>query len=808
MKFRIVLLTLLFVVTLFLQMAIADVVLKNNTGIEWTISKQPEGYAFGTITFNGQQIEAPLMKGILRFINPEDGSNFWFYASKCKQVDETHAILTGKGDIDGAGVKFKVTLETPDDLQAVRMTYDFNVDRDIAKRRAVLQFNTDFDNTWKCHMYPFVEDSKWIERDTLDWMGIPSLFMYRTDKSMGMLWGIDPNSDYLNPETWTKNFGLFFTDRVLPAQYHVGGTSLKKNIDYHCPMQIVLTDASNSDDLIIDLMKNWIVLNDYKVEPIYVRSNDEALDLFIKGRMENPGAWNPGKGYGLHGQRGLNDFMYMGVQGMAAYFDYRLYEMTGDPMWRDRAFVQMDFVLEGQNSDSTSLNYGAVHTSYVLSDQYAKGYGPNPAGWNSDDRWNIGYKPDICALCAQYMLKMWKLVKDHEGLDRQDWYNSATKMIEFIIRQQNEDGGLAQKVQIEPLELRWHAPWGNLVVTPIKFRSCTAGRALPAFGHFYKMTGDERYKAFMEELEQYHLDAVQNKYYFTGHHPDLPPYALTEASIWGVCEYWLDRYDDTGEDEYLKHAIADLYLAMTWWVPKQLSWVDNPTQGGAAEQQHYLSLTMYCYQNRKLECIKRLYDITEEPFFNELYNMVLQTNYWTQKETPNGCIGGIHERTSHPWRAREDESGKPDYNSLGSWYFNEQALDLFVQTFEMFRTGKDIYYGEGLTNRIFPDGVCYYSKDISNHKKVDLLVLPSADIINVSVTAWGEDNKQWNVKSITDATISTACNIGDLIPGKWYNVVKDDELSGAYQASAMGTIAFSNTGSYDKSCTFKVIPKE
>lgn len=779
-----------------------DIILKNNKGVIWTISHETEGYAFGAVTLNGQYMETPLKKGIIRFIDTKDSLNYWFYASKCKQINETKAILKGKDNIKGVNVTYKVTVETPLNVKAVKIIYDFKVDKDIDHVRAVLQYNSDFLHTWKCHMYPFVENSKWIDKDTLNWMGIPSLFMYRTDKSMGMLWGIDPNFDYLNPETWTKNFGLFFTDQVIPAQYHVGGNTLYKNIDYHCPMQIVLTDNSNSDMLIIDLMKNWIQLNDYKIEPIYVRSNDEALDLFIKGRLKNPGVWNPGKGYGLHGNRGKDDFMYMGVQGMAAYFDYLLYELTGDSLWRERTFVQMDFIREGQNWDETSINYGAVHTSYVLSEKYAEGYGPSGAGWNSDDRWNIGYKPDICALCALYMLKTWKLVKDHEGLDRQDWYESAIKMIEFIMRQQNEDGGLAQKVQIEPLEMRWHAPWGNLVVTPIKFRSCTAGRALPAFRQFYKITGEKHYKEFMEELEQYHLDNVQNNYYFTGHHPDLPPYELTEASLWGVCEYWLDRYQDTGIQEYLKHAVANIYLAMTWWVPKQLSWVDNPTQGGAAEQQHYLSLTMYCYQNRKIECLKRLYKYTGNHFFNELYNMVVQTNFWTQKETENGCIGGIYERTSRPWSARIGASGKSNYNSLGSWYFNEQALDLFVQIFEMYRKGKDFYFGDKMTIKVYPDGVCYYSKDISKCKKIPFNVLPSSGSIRLKIAEWSESTKSWNISEGLNSEISLSVFIKDLKCNNWFTILLDGEEIGDYQSNNQGELNFTVTDTFSDFSVF------
>jgi hypothetical protein len=785
-----------------------DVVLKNNSGVELIISKTNQGYTLGKALFNGKPVEAPLLKGIINFRNISTDSTYWFFGSEINQVNPTKAILSGTGDIEGAMVEFEVELETPDDAQALRIIYDFTVDHTIPDRRAVLQFNSQFDYDWNCHMYPWVEDSKWIARDTLTWMGIPSLFMYRDDRSMGLLWGIDPNSDYLNPETWTKNFGLYFTNRVKPAQFQVGGGSLKKGIDYHCPMQIVFTDRSDPDELIIDLMQNWIALNEYKVEPLYVRSNDEALALFIKGRKENPGVYNPGKGYGLHGNRDLRTFLYMGVQGMAAYFDYMLYEFTGDPLWRERAFEQMDFVLEGQNNDKNSLNYGAVHTSYTLSPEYAKGYGPSPAGWCSDDRWNIGYKPDICALNARYMLKMWQLLKNHEGIDRQDWYNSAVKQVEFIMRQKNNDGGLPQKVQIEPLEMRWHEPWGNLLATPIKYRSATSGRALPAFGHLYKITGDERYKTFMKQLEEYHLYAVQNQYYYTSHHPDLPPWELEEASIWGVCEYWLDRYEETKNQEFLDHARANVYLAMTWWVPKQLSWVKNPTQCGAAEQQHYLSLVVYCYQNRKIECLKRLYDYTQEPLFGQLYDRNVQNIYWTQQTTKNGHIGGTYERTSLPWEQGPEYDDEFDYNSVGVWYFNEQALDAIVQIFEMYRTGQErIYLDENLITKVYPDAVCYYNKDISGLKEIPFMVIPSTGTLKLSVNNWSTDKREWTVDDVSGSQVTLDVSMGDLNDNIWFKVSMNGEELGDYQSNERGELYFTVDGSFPGKTSFVMVKK-
>ncbi len=786
---------LMFLCVTSLSMA-ANVILQNNSGIRWVISEQEEGYAFGSLFVNDDLAEASLTKGVIRFINTDNENDVWFYASKCEQVSPVKAVLSGSGHLDGTKAEFTVTAETPNDVQAVKITYDFSVNKDISNRRACLLYNTDFNHPLTCHLYPWVEDSKWIKRDPLTDMGIPSLILYRDDRSLAMMWGIDLNFDYLNPTSWTGDFGLYFTDGVLPAQWRIGDGILKKDIDYHCPMQIVFSQQTDPDEMIIDLVRNWIDLNDYRVEPLNIRSNDEALDIYIEGRENNVDAWQPGKGYSLHGA--TPTFIYMGVQGMAAYFDYMLFELTGDSLWRQRAFEQMDFIAEGQDRNPLHHNYGAVHTTYTLTKKYAKNYGPSPQGWNSDDRWNIGYKPDIDALLARYMLKMWKLLKDHEGIDRQDWYKTAKLAIDWITRQQNNDGGLPQKVQIEPIEERWFDDEHGLVIQPYKSRSSTSGRALPAFSYFSELPGDAHYKTFMEELEKYHLKNVQNKYYFTSHHPDLPPYEFEEASIWGVCEYWLNRYDETGNKEYLKHAVANGYLAFTWWCPKQLSWVDNPTQGGSAEQLHYLQYSVYNYQCRKIECLRRLFDSTGNVLFGELYERMLQNIYFTQN-TEGIDKGGTYERIADPWLARGE-----GFNSLGVFYSNEQALDCFVQIFEMYRTGKDFYMGEGITIKVYPDGICYYSRSIEDQRKVNLRVCPSRGSIRVDINKWEKDQKSWIIKESTEPRISTTYSVGDLKPNLWVQVEVNGDEIGKYQANSEGMIYFSYTGNLEKSRTFKV----
>ena len=777
-----------------------EVVIQNDRGVRCDLLKTGSGYALGTISLFNRSLEAPLKAGLIRFRSQQTGNDQWFLASSAQQVSQTQLLLSGTGQIEDVRFSFKLNLETPTGVQAIRLTYEIDLQADLPGYEICLQYYTEPIHRWKAHLYPWVEDSKWVERDHLDNMGIPALFLYREDRSLGVVWGIDPNSDYLNPTSWRRDFGLYFIDGVQPVQYRVSAGSLKQGIHYECPMQIVLTAQHDPDVMIIELMENWRLLNQYSVKPLQVRSHDEALQIFIQGRRDKTEAWIPGKGYSLHGA--THTFLYFGVQGMAAYFDYLLYEMTGDPLWRKRSFEQMDFIVQGQNRDIEDFNYGAVHTTYQL--EWLDDYGPHGPGFNSDDRFNIGYKPDICALLVRYMLQLWQRVKDHEGIDREDWYQTAILAANWIIRQQNPDGGLPQKVQMKPLEMRWGDENNKIVIQPFKSRSSASGRALPSLWQIGRITGEQKYKDFLISLEEFTLSYVHNCYHYTGHHPDLPPYELEEASIWGVAEYWLDRYDETGDVLYLRHAEADAALALLWWCPKELSWVKNPTQCASAEQQHFQQYSVYNYQNRKVEGLWRLFTKTSNGLYLELFERVLQNIYFTQ-ETQDGNMGGTYERIADPWLVRKETPGGPYFDSMGVNYTNEQALDCFLQTLELFRIGTRMYLEAKLVHKVFPDGICYYSKDISQLTPVNLEVRPSTGTLNATVEQWTDDNKTWWIASSSHEQITLAHRIWGLKANRWYQVIRDRNSLGNFQANPTGEISFSFSSEFGSITQFDLV---
>jgi hypothetical protein len=783
----------------------ADITVQNNVGVKVAPREAAGKYALGSVSLDGQIVETPLETGVLAFRNAETGQLVWLPASRAEQVSASKVLFSGSDTVDGATIQFKLTVEAPADLKAVKFTYDFSSDRDLPGWQAVLAYHSDFTHRWKCHIYPYAEDSRYVQRDPLSYMGIPSVLLYRDDRSLGVFWGLDMNWDYLDPTNWTKDIGLYFIDGVVAPQFRVGGASLKANFQYEAPMQLVMTANPDPDGMITELMRNWIRLNRYWPEPLQVRSNDQALNYFIEGRKKTS-LWNPGKGYRLEYGDVHTSFIYIGEQGLNAYFDYLIYELTGDPLWRTRAFEQMDFIAKGQNTNPDDPNYGVVQTAYNLSQE-----SPGGLGFNSLDRGtNPGYKPDLNAHLPRYMLLTWKRVKDHEGTDRQDWYKTAKLAMDWVMRQQNVDGGLAQKIELRRYDTLPDHDWMDTgypdrVKTKVgeKSPSAASGRALPATWSIYKLTSDPKYRRFMDSLEQYTLDHVQNQYYYTGHHPDLPPIDFEEASIWGIAEYWLNRYDETHDRKYVDHAVADAYLALTWWCPKQLSWVKNPTLGGSAEQQHFLQYSVYSYQDRKPETIQRLYQATGDPLWGALAQRVFQNIYFTEI-TEGDFVGATHERIADPWLARKDDPGPAEFNSMGTIYMAEQSLDAFLQVVEMYRTGRDLYFGGGITNRVYPDGVTYYSEDIGDRKKANLSVLPSSGTITVKVDTWTGEQKKWTVNDPSGQEITTLHKVGDLKPHTRYRVLENSRPLGTFLSDAKGTIQFSQTVGYKASRSYEV----
>ena len=621
-------------------------VLRSASGMTWELHRRAQGWALGTAALRGKPADEPVASGVFALRHRGTGKLLWLAASDAKRLDERSAVLQGKGNTDGVVVRFEVQVALREDAPAAAITSRWWVDRDLEGWDVCLAWHGVGAGEWRCTLYPFAGNSVAVDRQPLTYVGVPAALMFRPDLSLVALFGIDPASDYLNPTSWTGTTGFHCKDGLLAPQFRTGGGKLSVGIDYSLPLQVFLSDAGDSASAITQVVRNWVKMNRYQVQPLHVRTPDEALALYVAGRRTTS-MWKPGMGYQI---QDIWPVIYTAEIPISAYFDYLVYEQTGDPEWRTRAFAQMDFFLRAQRTDRNDPHFGAIETNFEL----------GPKVFNSRDHSvTQGLRVDMNAYAARWALVMWERVKQKEELNRKEWYDASVRIADWVMKQQNPDGGLPQ------------------VIDGKNRTSVVSGRALVAFPIIHRITGDPKYGELAAQLEQFLRTHVEGRYWFTGAHPDLWPKDFEADSVWHAVEYWLHKYDRTRDKECLVRAEADAWFAFLMWCPKQLSWVTNPTQTSHAEQERYLQYSNYCYNNRKLECLHRLAELTGEPLFLDLFKQVIQCGFWAQV-TEGDRKGAQYERMSDPWKG---VSG--DVNSKGTLYMSELSLDANLQLIEL-----------------------------------------------------------------------------------------------------------------------------
>jgi hypothetical protein len=335
------------------------IVLRSPSGMTWELQRRAQGWALGTAALRGKPADEPLASGVLALRHRGTGKLVWLAASDARRLDERSAILRGQGEAGGVAVRFEVQLALREDAPAAAITPRWTVDRDLGGWDACLAWHGVGVGEWRCTLYPFAGNSAAVERQPLTYVGGPAALMFRPDLSLVALFGIDPASDYLNPTTWTGTTGFHFRDGFLAPQFR-GGGKLAAGIDYSLPLQVFLSDAGDSASAITQVVRDWVKVNRYQVQPLHVRTPDEALALYVAGRRTTS-MWKPGMGYQI---QDIWPVIYTAEIPISAYFDYLVYEQTGDPEWRSRAFAQMDFFLKAHApTEATRISAPSRRTS-------------------------------------------------------------------------------------------------------------------------------------------------------------------------------------------------------------------------------------------------------------------------------------------------------------------------------------------------------------------------------------------------------------------------------------------------------------
>lgn len=635
--------------------------LTNQAGMRWELLRAAAGWTLGGVTLRGRALEATNQAGVLLLRHRDTGEERWLTAATAERVNSRTVRCSGETKVDGVAFRFGIEVALDEALPAARLTPRWSVDRELKGWEVCLAYHDQFASDWRVQSYPWAGNSSEVEITPMRYCGVPGALLYRPDLSLVALYSIDARTDYLNPTTWTGQTDFRFRNGLTPPQFCVGGGKLSPGQEYSYPLQLFLSDAGDSPQAITELVRAWMWANDYQVERLpLARPLDESLALYLEGRR-NSRVWVPGIGYEhalFPDGRGVG-FVHLCNLAYSAYLEYRLYELTGDSLWRDRAFTQLGTLLKAQQTNPAEPHFGAMHDNYQLREDR----GHKAGTFHSQDWAHDGYKPDVMAHMVRYILLTWERVKHRESLDRQEWYQAAVRCAEWILKQQNEDGGLPQVVDIS---------------TGRKSHSVVSHRALPAMPYIARVTGDARFAKLSADLERFLREKVEGRYWFTGSHPDLPPNDFEQDSVWGAVEYWLDKHDRTGDPEALVRAVADVHFALLYWCPKQLSWVKRPTQCAHSEQQHFNQYSVYCFQNRKVECLDRLAQKTGDRLYADLRDRVIALNVFTQVTKPGDWLGGFSEAIADPWLER-----KAGFEWVGSTYTSELCTDFFLQLVEM-----------------------------------------------------------------------------------------------------------------------------
>lgn len=631
----------------------SEIHLNNDAGLAWRFPKTSSGWALGSPLLHGQRVEEPARQGLLFLRNVSSGEVRWLAGKEAQPVGARTARFAGETAVGDVRFAFELEVGLAEKAAAARLAPAWWVDKELEGWEVGLTYHDGFAADWRVQSYPYAGNSEAASISPMSYCGVPGALIYRPDLSCVVLFAIDSRFDYLNPTRWTGSTGFHFANRRLAPQFRMGGGRLVPGTRYEHPLELFFSDAGEFAPAITHLMQDWIQTAGYAVDAsLHVRTPVEAFGIIVDGRRRSA-LWRPGMGY-QHNDAA--PFVYVGNNPYIAFSDYRLYEVTGEKVWRDRAFEAIEFAMKGQQTDPARPDCGVFHTTYNLSKRN------DVEGFCSWDWSHNGYKVDLNVWMARYLLETWKRVKEREGVDRQDWYRAALASLEWVLRQQNDDGGLPQVVEI---------------ATGRKSPSVVGGRALVAMPIIEDLTGDRRFGELARGLERFLRTQVEGRFWYTGMHPDLPPGDYEQDSVYAAVEYWLNQHDRSGSRTALERAVANAYYGLLYWCPRQLSWVKAPTQGAHCEQQHYRQYSVYCYGNRKVQCLDRLFRKTGNPLFGALRDRVLQLNFYTQvAEGP--YKGAMSEGIADPWLSLGG-----GYERRGFLYTCELVTDLMLQLLDL-----------------------------------------------------------------------------------------------------------------------------
>jgi len=263
-----------------------DITLTNNAGVKVTLKNNTTnqgcaGWILDTITYHNKPVGSPL--GCLLYPrNVQTGESFGIGANEVKKIDEQTAEFTGETKLYNVPLTFRYKIAIDKDKPVISLTPSWKVAKDVHGWEIGTHFcNINANEDWRVQIYPFAGNSERLDLNPMRYCGVPGTLLYKTDLSMTVLFAIDSRSDYLNPTSWTGGTRFLFDNKKMPPTFFHCAGKLSACVDYEMPLQLFLDDTGTFTSTITNIVKNWMQAVDYKVEPLQVRTPQEAFDLSV-----------------------------------------------------------------------------------------------------------------------------------------------------------------------------------------------------------------------------------------------------------------------------------------------------------------------------------------------------------------------------------------------------------------------------------------------------------------------------------------------------------------------------------------------
>eukprot|EP00937_MAST-01D_sp_MAST-1D-sp2_P007433 g7433.t1 len=262
----------------------------------WSFASTPQGYALGTILLGGVAIDAPWTGGLLlthSTANREGGragaapaaaARGWVYAAKAKQLSASAVQFQGNAALGSCNIVFNVSVSAHGGDAPGGTKVAFNTSWNVLPANGgrsrshghscphslsvPLFGDATRQPSWRSFMYPWAGNSTEIDQVPLQYVGVPAALLFRPDWSYAVLHGLDPSSDYLNPNTWTGATGYSMGNGRAPA-WSFGGGNMSSAVQYNASVQLIFSAKGSMPGAVNELVSGWRSWNKYAVQGLH-----------------------------------------------------------------------------------------------------------------------------------------------------------------------------------------------------------------------------------------------------------------------------------------------------------------------------------------------------------------------------------------------------------------------------------------------------------------------------------------------------------------------------------------------------------